>query len=762
MFNYDPITVYTLIDAICISVLVVMLIVGRTMRYGVKYSETAGLIVTEIVACLSDLVWYILLPLPTVSPVLKTLIKIVYFSALSVMSYLWIKFAVSLIQSKALDKKINRIIILIPAIVLIIIPLLTLVTDKSIFYFDESGKYIKTSKYILEPLIGFIYLSAVSVHAMRIAVVEKVVFRRRLCYAIALFTFAPFLFYIIQTYVPMVPLYCIGCTIALVFVTVSIREQTVENQSAVARALTESYEIITLVDLSNGQYTDYRAGDFVESMNKVFTGKSDTFSECVMRFAETYVYEEDKKDFYTKMSSYNLIRELSKHGETLIDTRLITPNGLEYYRVKAVADDNFRDNYLCVVGVKNVDEYTRKELNQKLLLEEALSSTEDANAAKTAFLFNMSHDIRTPMNAVLGFANLAKKKVDTDPEQTKEYLDKIELSGQHMLKLLNDVLDMASIEAGKITIENKPTDVHHFGDTIVAMTANMAESHDIKVNITYDDIKHELIYADLLHMNQILLNIVTNSIKYTRPGGKVDVVFREMPCRNTGYANYVITIEDNGIGMNPEFLKHIFESFARERSTTDSGIQGVGLGMSITKRLVDLLGGSIEIESELGVGTKTTLKFKIRTRDAEDDKEPEPVDYTQPVFDLRDKRILVVEDNELNREITQELLEERGMIVDLACDGVEAVAKMKGADPGDYDLILMDIQMPNMDGYEATRKIREIEHVEISKVPIVALTANAFEEDKQKAFDAGMDGFLTKPVKPDDLIDTVSGLIKNS
>ncbi|MBQ2500025.1 MAG: response regulator, partial [Clostridia bacterium] len=284
------------------------------------------------------------------------------------------------------------------------------------------------------------------------------------------------------------------------------------------------------------------------------------------------------------------------------------------------------------------------------------------------------------------------------------------------------------------------------------------------INVEYKDIVHEYLYADVLHSNQILLNIVTNSIKYTRPGGKVDIVFSEVPCKSSGYANYVATIEDNGIGMNPEFLKHIYESFEREHSTTESGIQGAGLGMSITKRLVDLLGGTIEIESELGVGTKTTLRFKTHIPEETGGQEDEngPVDYSKPVFDLRDKRILVVEDNELNREITRELLEECGVIIDEACDGEECLEKVKNADPGDYDLILMDIQMPKMDGYAATRAIRALDHIELAGIPIVALTANAFDEDKQKAYASGMDAFLSKPVNPENLVKTVSDIIKKT
>lgn len=758
----NVVTLYALVDAICVSIILVMLILSWSGSYGVRYQRTLRLMLFQMGICGFDLAAALVEHNPAIPIWIKIALKAGYFICLVLMQYAWAYFAFMAMDPKELKKNWVKITLAVPIAILIVLPLASFFTDHAVFTCDEMS-YYPADLYSLQAAIGFLYLIFISIKAMRMAVAEKVPYKRNVCYAISVFTLAPSIFYAVQQFVPGLPFISLGCTIGIVFVSVVIREQLNQNQNAVARALTENYEIISLVDLSNGNYTYYRKGPFVESLDEVYKSGADTFSESIMRFAETYVYKDDRNEFYNKLSTYNLVRELTKRGEALVDTRLVTPNGLEYYQVKAVADDRFKDNYLCVIGIKNVDETTRREMRHKLMLEEALSSTEDANEAKTAFLFNMSHDIRTPMNAVLGFATLAKKKMADDPDAAREYLDKIELSGQHMLTLLNDVLDMASIEAGKITIDEKTVNIRNFGDTVVAMTASMASARNITINVEYKDIVHEYLYADVLHSNQILLNIVTNSIKYTRPGGKVDIVFSETSCKSSGYANYICTIEDNGIGMNPEFLKHIYESFEREHSTTDSGVQGVGLGMSITKRLVDLLGGTIEIESELGVGTKTTLRFKTHIPDGVvEEEEEQEVDYNRPVFDLRDKRILVVEDNELNLEITRELLEDCGVIVDEARDGEECLDKVKNADPGDYDLILMDIQMPHMDGYAATRAIRALEHIELAGIPIVALTANAFDEDKQKAYAAGMDGFLSKPVNPDDLVKTVSDIIKKT
>ncbi|MBQ2091982.1 MAG: hypothetical protein II473_02195, partial [Clostridia bacterium] len=552
------VTIYALVDAICFSIILVTLILSWSGNYGVRYQRTLNLMLFQMGICAFDFASAIVEHNPLVPIWVKIAVKAGYFICLALMQYAWAYFAFQVMEPSSLKKRWVQLTLTIPVIILILMPLASFFTDRAVFTADKIN-YHPAELYLAQVSIGFLYLIMISVKALRVALIEKVPYRRNVCYAIAVFTLSPVISFTVQQFVSGLPLITLGCTIGIVFVSVVIREQMNQNQNAVARALTENYEIITLVDLSNGAYTSFRRGPFVEAIDKAYNGESATFAEGIMRFAETYVYEEDRNEFYTKLSTYNLVRELTKRGEVIVDIRLITPNGLEYYQVKIVADDRFKDNYLCVVGIKNVDETTRREMRNKLMLEEALSHTEDANEAKTAFLFNMSHDIRTPMNAVLGFATLAKKKLEDDPETAKGYLDKIELSGQHMLTLLNDVLDMASIEAGKITIDEKTVNIHSFGDTVVDMTASMANARNITINVEYRDIVHEYLYADVLHSNQILLNIVTNSINYTRPGGKVDIVFSEVPCKSSGYANYVATIEDNGIGMNPEFLKHIYE-----------------------------------------------------------------------------------------------------------------------------------------------------------------------------------------------------------
>ena len=535
------------------------------------------------------------------------------------------------------------------------------------------------------------------------------------------------------------------------------------------------------------------------------------------------------------------------------------------------------------------------ELNQKLKeshheLETALMHAESANSAKTTFLNNMSHDIRTPMNAIIGFTSLAASHVD-NKEKVKEYLSKISTSSEHLLSLINDILDMSRIESGKVKINENPLHLPELLHDIRTIVQPNITSKQLDFLIDTVDVKNEDIIADKLRLTQILLNILSNGIKFNRTGGTISLRIRQLKSAPTGYGNYQFIIRDTGIGMKPEFQEHIFESFTREETSTVSGIQGTGLGMAITKNIVDMMGGTITVKSEEGQGSEFTvnLTFKLcgeaksyekieqlqglKVLVADDDidtclsisgmlteigmrsewtvsgkeavirakhsmemgdefyayiidwlmpdmngietvrrirrvigdsspiiiltaydwsdieEEAKEAGVTafceKPLFmsQLRElltnpvpktkepekrewiyngKRILLVEDNELNQEIAQTILEDAGFMVETANDGVEAVKKMEQAVPGQYDLILMDIQMPVMNGYEAAKQIRSLKNRETASVPIVAMTANAFEEDREKSYEAGMNGYLAKPVSAEALINTIDKIMKDN
>ena len=527
------------------------------------------------------------------------------------------------------------------------------------------------------------------------------------------------------------------------------------------------------------------------------------------------------------------------------------------------------------------------EYQQRKLLVDALNAAEHANRAKTTFLSNMSHDIRTPMNAIIGFTALAAAHVD-NPELVKDYLEKISTSGQHLLSLINDVLDMSRIESGRVKIEEKEVhlpDVMHDIRTIV--NANIV-SKNIEFFIDAVDVENEDILCDKLRLNQVLLNLLSNATKFTKNGGQIVVRIIQKPCRKNGYATYEFHVKDNGIGMSKAFQEHLFEAFTREETATVSGIQGTGLGMAITKNIVDMMGGTITVESEEGKGTEYTVSipFKVlgksakyevvpqlkgvRVLVADDDSDtaisvsrmvqeigmrsewtlsgkeavlrtkvaveqndafgayiidwmmpdlngietvrrirkligdskpiiiltaydwsdveqeareagvtafcskplflselrdvlsqpyrvkPEPA--SAPKFDVQGKKVLLVEDNPLNQEIARSVLEEHGVRVQIADDGDVAVELLRNTEPGRFDLVLMDIQMPKMDGYTATRQIRTLPG-EIANIPIIAMTANAFEEDRQKAIQAGMNAHIAKPIEVDKLLSTMMDVL---
>ena len=402
-----------------------------------------------------------------------------------------------------------------------------------------------------------------------------------------------------------------------------------------------------------------------------------------------------------------------------------------------------------------INDEIQKEINARKALEYAKIAAESANRAKTAFLFNMSHDIRTPMNAIIGFNNIALSHID-DKDTVVNSLKKVGTSSKQLLSLINDVLDMSRIESGSVKSEYEPTDiVEEAGDLMEIIKQSTQKV--LNIHIDFSGVAHKFVMTDRLHTDRILTNVLSNSIKYTPEGGTIHCIIRETPASRDNCYGYDFIIEDNGIGMSEEFLEHIYEEFSREKTSTASGVQGTGLGMAITKKLVDLLGGTIEIQSKLGEGTKTTIHLEMEAADPDSvSAESTSIRGEIDVTVLKDKKVLLVEDNELNREIAEDILTDEGMIVDTAEDGDIAVEKMKNAEIGQYDIVLMDIQMPRMNGYEATKAIRNLPSTYASTIPIVAMTANAFEEDKQNAVDSGMNGHLAKPIEIPKLLEMLS------
>lgn len=412
-------------------------------------------------------------------------------------------------------------------------------------------------------------------------------------------------------------------------------------------------------------------------------------------------------------------------------------------------DPSFRH---IVLGFAIVDDAVRAEQEQQRALKDALAQAERANRAKTTFLNNMSHDIRTPMNAIIGFTNIALKKV-ISPE-VKGCLEKISESSDHLLTLINDVLDISRIESGKTKFNPVPVDLTAVADVVLDITHGFLSNRDITFDVRRVNLKHPYVLADAVRIREVLVNILSNAVKFTEDGGSISFV---TTCRQGGDEKHIVVtyrISDTGIGMSPEFLTHIFDEFSQEESSARTQYKGTGLGMAITKRYVDLMGGTITVESKKGIGSVFTVELPMELTDAEDvEKQDMPMNRA----DLTGIRILMAEDNDLNAEIAMVQLNELGIRVTRAADGDEAVRLFADNPPDTFDVILMDIMMPKRNGYEAAGAIRSMEdRPDGHTIPIIAMTANAFAEDIQASLDAGMNAHLAKPIVMEEVLKTIA------
>ncbi len=668
------------------------------------------------------------------------------------------------------------------------------------------------------------------------------------------------------------------------------KEMYVERkQRDLIQALTIDYNLVCFFDLNTGMGNTLRVHECPYNiLNTVFSGDL-LLHDNMERYISACVHEDDQETIRETMSRERLLKELSESPSFYVNYRARCGKEVRYFQMKAVRTGAWEDVYGVVLGFRSVDAETRAEMEKKVQLEDALSQANRANKAKSTFLSNMSHDIRTPMNAIIGFTALAATHID-QKEQVAEYLKKITTSSNHLLGLINDVLDMSRIENGKLSLEEKscrlPDILHNLRNIV------QADIHAKRLELYMDaaEVRNEGIICDRLRLNQVLLNLLDNAIKYTPAGGIISLRVVEKTSAPAGWGSYEFHIKDTGIGMNEKFVAHIFEPFERERNSTASGIQGTGLGMAITKNIVDMMNGSIEVQSKQGEGTEVIISVSFRlssdaveltaipelkncralvidddfdtcdsvtsmllqigmraewtmygkeavlrthqailrndlysvyiidwmlpdmngvevTRQirrecgadtpiiiltaydwADIEEEAKEAGVTafcsKPLFmselhnclrsmvetdketaeetegeTSRTGRILLTEDNELNQEIAQVILEEAGFTVEIADNGQMAVDMVRNSKPGWYQVILMDIQMPVMNGYDAARSIRKLADPKLASIPILAMTANAFDEDKQKALQAGMNGHIAKPVDIDKLLKTLDTVL---
>lgn len=527
--------------------------------------------------------------------------------------------------------------------------------------------------------------------------------------------------------------------------------------------LYEDYFGIYFVNLENDSIRiikqDKNKNLFDFKPEKVFLSQLSSYSE--------YVHPKYREEMLNFCNS-DYLKQLLKGQDKREYTYQITNN--EWRRATVfVVDRNNDVPKTLILTFMNIDDAAAQKIeltetvaeqkkaleSQQILLEQALAKAEAASNAKTAFLSNMSHDIRTPMNAITGFTNLALEHIN-EKDKVQNYLEKVSTSSEHLLSLINDVLDMSRIEAGKVMLDLEPESIINIVKYVKdILTPEISLKHQNFI-INTDNIIHETIICDRLRLNRILLNIISNSIKYTQREGTISFNISEENTNNEEYKRYTFVIKDNGMGMKPEFLEKIFEPFTRERNSTVSGIQGTGLGMAITKNLVDIMNGTIKIESEEGKGTSTTIHLEFKITDAEQKVISQ---QKKENYNFTGSKILLVDDNDFNREIANLILTDQGIIIEEAVNGLDAYEKVSKSKPGNFDLILMDIQMPVMNGYEATQKIRSLENKELANIPIIAMTANAFEEDRTAAINAGMNAHIPKPLNVTKLTQTLEEFI---
>lgn len=529
------------------------------------------------------------------------------------------------------------------------------------------------------------------------------------------------------------------------------KEQEIELQREIIAGLGKEYFSVLAVDLDRDQVFSYRESEENGRIISDFCRECDNrWSKIIPSYAKVMVSDTTNGEF-EKQLGLEALRSQEKDYSMTYEFKSET--GINYHQVRVAYVKKKDGTRMAVVGTRNIDSLIKKERMQEEKLKKAYDAAKSANKAKTEFLNNMSHDIRTPMNVILGYNQLMKSLL-TEPKQL-DYQKKIEQSGKLLLSIINNVLDMARIESGNMKVDENFEIVGEVVDEILSTFSSEAEEKEIHLSSSMQ-VTHKNILCDSTKIRKIYVNLVSNAIKYTPSGGNITITVEELPCEKEGYMKVKSEIKDTGIGMSKEYLPTLFEPFSREHNTTTGKVGGTGLGMAIVKKMVDLMGGSIEVESEPGKGTIFTFTLMHKIADKKYySRKIETAESSDSVEKLRGKHVLLAEDNNLNAEIAVAVLEKTGLVIDRVEDGIQCVSRIEQLPSDTYDLILMDIQMPNMDGYKATQCIRHLNDKKKAEIPIIAMTANAFEEDKKRAIDAGMNGHIAKLVEIDKLISEI-------
>ena len=529
------------------------------------------------------------------------------------------------------------------------------------------------------------------------------------------------------------------------------KENVLELQREIIEGLGKEYFSVLLLELDQGQIFSYReVGENGKRIADFCRAYENQWESIIPAYAKEMVSEESRENFMDMLSYSSLCSNTEDFSMTY---EFMSPDGIMYHETRVAYVKKKDRTRAVVIGTRNIDDLIKKERMQEAKLKEAYVLAQQASKAKTEFLNNMSHDIRTPMNVILGYNQLMKEKL-TDP-LLMDYQHKIEQSGKLLLSIINDVLDMARIESGKAEVVERPERIGNIISELESVFSSSAKEKSIELNSSVD-IMHNYVLCDGIKLREILMNLVGNAIKYTPNHGSVSIRVKELDCDREGYAKIQTDIIDTGVGMSEEYLPTLFDSFSREYNTTIGKVAGTGLGMSIVKKLVDMMGGQILVKSSLGKGScfSVILEHPI----VEDFNESKSSKIDEDMI-LDGKRVLLAEDNDLNAEIAMAILEMNGIQMDRVEDGAQCVSLLERMPEDAYDLILMDVQMPNMNGYEATKAIRNSNHSCAKTIPIIAMTANAFSEDIQKSLAAGMNAHVSKPVEMKVLEKTILNIL---
>jgi signal transduction histidine kinase/BarA-like signal transduction histidine kinase len=533
------------------------------------------------------------------------------------------------------------------------------------------------------------------------------------------------------------------------------REKVLELQREIIEGLGKEYFSILLLELDSGQIFSYReVGENGKCIADFCRKYENQWCAFLPAYADEIVTDESRENFLDQLSLDALC---SNQDDFSMTYEFKMGNRIIYHQTRIVYVYKKDRSRVAVIGTRNIDDLIKKERMQEAKLKEAYIVAEEANKAKTDFLNNMSHDIRTPMNVILGYNELMKPYL-TDPILV-DYQHKIEQSGKLLLSIINNVLDMSRIESGKMVVEERAEQI----GLVVEEIENVFESSAQEKNIVFTtsvDVDHTHVLWDGFKVREILMNLLGNAFKYTPEGGHITIDVKELNCTRSGYVRIQTQVKDTGVGMSEDYLPTLFDSFSREYNTTIGKVSGTGLGMAIVKNLVDMMDGDICVKSKVGEGTCFTVTLEHRIADEECIELNQELDALDGKSVLQGKHVLLVEDNELNAEIAMAILEQSGLILDRVEDGLACLNRLSEVDADLYDLILMDIQMPNVNGYEATRRIRQFKNLKKASIPILAMTANAFEEDKKMAMEAGMNGHISKPIDVNALENQIINLFK--